>query len=95
MTDTKANSAWTTEMVIAIIRELAEKTDLPGHLIEGEIKGTDTVDTLGIDSIGGVYVVERLEEETGLLMPDDFLELTFTLDEIAIRLNRLLEQDRG
>ncbi len=92
MTDTKAAGTWTAADVIAIIRDLARKTDLPEHLIEGDIKGADTVDTLGIDSIGGVYLIERLEEDTGLLMPDDFVELTFSIDEIASRLNRLLHE---
>ncbi len=58
----------------------------------GAIKGSDTVDSLGIDSIGGVYLIERLEEETGILMPDDFIELDFDLDEIAARLNGLFEK---
>ncbi len=91
MTDTTIGATWTADKVIAIIRELAGKADLPEHLIEGDISGSDTVDTLGIDSIGGVYLVERLEEETGILMPDDFLELAFTLDELTERLNRLVE----
>lgn len=92
MTVTKVEGTWTAEKVIEIIRGLAKETELPEHLIDGEIKGSDTVDTLGIDSIGGVYLIERLEEESGLLMPDDFVELTFTLDEIAARLNRLVEE---
>ena len=92
MTNTNKSDDWTADRVIAIIRELAKEAELPAHLAEGEITGKDTVDTLGIDSIGGVYVIERLEEATDLLMPDDFLELTFSLDEIAARLNRLIEE---
>lgn len=91
MTEDKTGDTWTADKIILIIRELARSTDLPEHLSTGEIKGSDTVDTLGIDSIGGVYLIERLEEETGILMPDDFVELNFDLDEIATRLNRLVQ----
>ena len=94
MTDTNMADAWTADRVIAIIRELAKDAELPEHLVEGPISGKDTMDTLGIDSIGGVYLIERLEDATDLLMPDDFVELTFSLDEIAARLNRLI-QERG
>ena len=92
MTQDATGGTWTAERIISIIRELADSKDLPEHLSEGEIKGSDTVDSLGMDSIGGVYLIERLEEETGILMPDDFVELDFDLDEIAARLNRLLEK---
>lgn len=92
MSEGTSGGTWTAERVISIIRELAEKTDLPEHLSEGDIKGSDTVDTLGIDSIGGAYLIERLEEETGVLMPDDFVALDFDLDEIAARLNRLIAE---
>lgn len=92
MIDTPQNRTWTTDDVVSVIRELASKSDLPEHLVGGAITGKDTVDSLGIDSIGGAYLIERLEEMTGVLMPDDFLELNFSIDEIAARLNRLIEQ---
>lgn len=92
MTDAKASETWTSDAVIAVIRDLAGKGDLPDYLSEGEITGNDTVDSLGIDSIGGVYLIERLEELTGILMPDDFVELKFTVAELAERLNRLVEE---
>lgn len=85
---------WTTEKVVAVIRDLATQEDLPFRLIVAPISGHDTVDSLGIDSLGGVYLIERLEQLTGHLMPDDFLDLDFTISEIAERLNRLGENKR-
>ncbi len=92
MKATPGEGSWTAEKVIAVIHKLAQETELPAHLLESNISGSDTVDALGIDSIGGVYLIERLEEVTGHLIPDDFLELTFSINEIAARLNRLIEE---
>ena len=92
MTETTTVRTWTGEDVIAVIRELAKQQDLPGHLVDAEISETDTVESLGIDSLGGAYLVERFEELTGVLMPDDFVELDFNIKEIAARLNRLVEE---
>ncbi len=83
---------WTADEVISVIRELAQKSDLPERLIKRKIKGHDTIETLGIDSIGGVYLIERFEELTGTLMPDDFVELDFSIEDIAARLNRLVSE---
>lgn len=88
MTDKITN--WTTEHVVAVLRELAANEDLPAHLVSGEIAGTDTVDTLGIDSLGGAFLIERLEELSGVLMPDDFLDLSDDVAGISARLNELV-----
>ena len=77
---------------MAVIRELAKRNDLPGHLIAGEIGESDTVKSLGIDSLGGVFLIERLEEMTGVQMPDDFVEPSLSLGEIAERLNRTISE---
>jgi len=84
---------WTAEKVIAVIRELAAQNDVPAHLADATINDTDTVETLGIDSIGGAYLVERFEEMTDILMPDDFVELRFTLAEVADRLNQAVAEN--
>jgi len=81
---------WTTEKLVAVLRELAQQDDLPAHLISGEISATDTVDTLGIDSLGGAFLIEKLEEISGVLMPDDFLELKDDVATIAGRLNDII-----
>lgn len=78
---------WTTETVIEVLRALAKEDDLPAHLATGEITGVDTVDTLGIDSLGGAFLIERFEEMTGVQMPDDFLDLEDNIEVIAAHLN--------
>lgn len=85
--DQQNGSAWTEDRVIGVIRGLAEEEDLPDHLKGGTISGTDTVETLGIDSIGAVALVDRLEEEAGVPLPDDFLELEDNIAAIVARLN--------
>ena len=88
-TDTES---WTTERVAEVMRNLAKDDDLPAHLITGEISGQDTVETLGIDSLGGAFLIERLEELTGILMPDDFVDLKDDIATIAARLDDLVKR---
>ena len=88
---TGESGPWTAERVIGIMRDLAKDDDLPNHLVTGEITGKDTVETLGIDSLGGAYLIERLEDTTGVQMPDDFLEPSDDIDRIASRLTDLIK----
>lgn len=90
MTDKITN--WTVDEVISVFRSLAKEDDLPAHLIEGEITGQDSVDTLGIDSLGGAFLVERLEELSGVQLPDDFFALEDNIAAIATRLTSLVEK---
>jgi len=85
------NDTWTVERVVEVIRSLALEEDLPAHLSTSAIAGTDTVETLGIDSLGGAYLIERLEETIGIQMPDDFLAPEDDVAKIAKRLNDLVE----
>ena len=95
MTENTSIEKWTSFEIVSVIRELAARNDLPSHLVDVEISETDTVNSLGIDSIGGVYIIEKLEEMSGQLMPDDFLELNFSLEEVANRLNQLIENNNN
>ena len=88
---TGETETWTAERVIEIMRDLAKDDDLPSHLVTGEILGKDTVETLGIDSLGGAYLIERLEDTTGVQMPDDFLDPTDDIDRIASCLTDLIK----
>jgi acyl carrier protein len=90
MTDSQKITVWTTQEVISVLRALAREDDLPSHLIDAEITGEDTVDSLGIDSLGGAYLIERLEQITGVLMPDEFLDLKDNIATIAERLNQFV-----
>jgi acyl carrier protein len=81
--------AWTEERVIGIIRTLAEEEELPKHLRTAPINGADTVETLGLDSIGAVALIDRLEAEGGVPLPDDFLGFEDSVADIVQRLNTL------
>jgi acyl carrier protein len=83
-------TTWTSESVIKVLRDLATEDDLPAHLATGEIKDSDTVETLGIDSLGGAYLIERLEDLSGVPMPDDFLDAKDDVAKIASRMNDLI-----
>jgi acyl carrier protein len=94
MTDPQKVTNWTADEVVLVLRSLAKEDDLPAHLITAEISGLHTVDTLGIDSLGGVYLIERLETMSGVLMPDDFLDLEDNVAAIAERLNQLIGKEK-
>ena len=87
--DQQSGTNWIEERVIGILRELAKEEELPGHLVAGPIVGTDTVESLGIDSIGAVWLIDRLEDEANILLPDDFLEFEESVASIAQRMNTL------
>lgn len=77
---------WSEERVIQIIRTLAAEDDLPARLTTAPISGKDTALTLGLDSIGAFALIDRLEAEVGVPLPDDFLRLEDSVMQIAKRL---------
>ena len=87
--DQQQPSAWTEERVIGIIRTLAEEEELPEYLRTAQITGTDTVETLGLDSIGAVVLIDRLEADGGVPLPDDFLGFEDSVADIVQRLKTL------
>ena len=50
--DQQNRTVWTAERLIEILRKLAEEQVLPKHLVDASVSGLDTVETLGMDSIG-------------------------------------------
>jgi acyl carrier protein len=86
MTDDDTQGGWTEARVVAVIRSLAAEDELPAHLQTAEIGAQDTAETLGLDSIGALCLVDRLEEEAGTPLPDDFLSLKDSVGSIAARL---------
>ena len=82
-------TAWSVAQLIATMRDLAGQKILPNHLIEGDISGSDTMSTLGIDSLGAVELIDHLESEAGVLLPDDFLDFEDSIEDIVDRLNSL------
>ena len=88
---------WTEARVVAVIRRLAAEDELPARLQTADIGAGDTAETLGLDSIGALCLVDRLEEEAGTPLPDDFLDLKDSVGSIAERLRRMAggEGDAG
>jgi acyl carrier protein len=87
--DQQSGANWTEERVIGILRELAKEQELPEYLVDSTIASEDTVEGLGIDSIGGVALIDRLEAEAGVHLPDDFLGYDDSVGNIAKRMNSL------
>lgn len=75
------------EHVIGAIRALAQEAELPDHLVTSAIKPEDTLETLGLDSLGAMLFIERLEAKLDIRLPDDFLDFSDTLAGIAHRLD--------
>lgn len=94
MTEPQKITHWTPDEVIAVLRALAREKDLPDHLITGEITVEDTVTSLGIDSLGGAFLIERLEQLSGVLMPDDLLDLEDNIATIAQRMNQIVRSGK-
>lgn len=90
MTQSDVGSSWQPGDIISVMRDLAASGVFPGHLTDGAIAETDTIESLGIDSIGGVYLIDRLEELTGVEMPDDFAPPGTDIAGIAARVNEIL-----
>ena len=81
---------WTVDRLADVLRALAEEDELPQHLLTAAISGEDTVETLGLDSIGAVALIDRLETEAGVTLPDDFLDFKDTVADIAARLGTMV-----
>lgn len=93
MTDQQSSTPWSIERVVEVLRAMADEDDLPEHLKAAQITGQDTVETLGLDSLGAVYLIERLELEAGVALPDDFIEFEDSIAMIAQRINQLLGRE--
>jgi acyl carrier protein len=75
------------EHVTRIIQALARKEELPEHLATAAITPEDTIETLGLDSLGAVSLIERFEAELDISLPDDFLDIDDDIAGIARRLD--------
>jgi acyl carrier protein len=79
------------EHAIRIIRALAREDELPEHLATAAITPKDTIETLGLDSLGAVSLIERLETELEISLPDDFLDIADDIAGIARRLYAVMQ----
>jgi len=67
---------------------LAEALNLPLEKVTADAK---IVDDLGADSLDVVELLSRLEEEYGVMIPDDEVENLVTVADVATELEKLVK----
>lgn len=67
---------------------LAEALNLPLEKVSPEAK---IVDDLGADSLDVVELLSRLEDEYGIMIPDDEVENLVTVADVAAELEKLVK----
>lgn len=73
-------------MLEKIQEMLAEALNLPVEKVTAEAK---IVDDLGADSLDVVELLSRLEDEYGIVIPDDDVEGLVTVGDVAAELEKL------
>ncbi len=73
-------------MLEKIQEMLAEALNLPVEQITAESK---IVDDLGADSLDVVELLSRLEDEYGIVIPDEDVEELLTVGDVAAELEKL------
>ncbi len=67
---------------------LAEALDLPLEKVTPDAK---IVDDLGADSLDVVELLSQLEDEFGIIIPDDEVESLVTVADVAAQLEQLVK----
>ncbi|MBE7100624.1 MAG: acyl carrier protein [Clostridiales bacterium] len=67
---------------------LAEALDLPIEKVTADAK---IVDDLGADSLDVVELLSQLEDEFGIIIPDDEVENLVTVADVAEQLEKLVK----
>lgn len=67
---------------------LAEALNLPVEKVAPEAK---IVEDLGADSLDVVELLSRLEDEFGIIIPDDEVENLVTVGDVAAELEKLVK----
>lgn len=67
---------------------LAEALNLPLEKVSPEAK---IVDDLGADSLDVVELLSRLEDEYGIMIPDDEVENLVTVADVAAEIEKLVK----
>jgi acyl carrier protein len=67
---------------------LAEALDLPLEKVTPDAK---IVDDLGADSLDVVELLSQLEDEFGIIIPDDEVENLVTVADVAAQLEKLVK----
>ena len=75
-------------MLEKIQEMLAEALNLPVEKVTADAK---IVDDLGADSLDVVELLSRLEDEYGVVIPDDDVENLATVGDVAAELQKLVK----
>ena len=75
-------------MLEKIQEMLAEALNLPAELVTANAK---IVDDLGADSLDVVELLSRLEDEYGIMIPDDEVENLVTVGDVAAEIEKLVK----
>ena len=67
---------------------LADALDLPLEKVTADAK---IVDDLGADSLDVVELLSQLEDEFGIIIPDDEVENLVTVADVAVQLEKLVK----
>ncbi len=67
---------------------LADALDLPLEKVTADAK---IVDDLGADSLDVVELLSQLEDEFGIIIPDDEVENLVTVADVAAQLEKLVK----
>lgn len=67
---------------------LADALDLPIEKVTPDAK---IVDDLGADSLDVVELLSQLEDEFGIIIPDDEVENLVTVADVAVQLDKLVK----
>ncbi len=67
---------------------LAEALNLPAEKVTADAK---IVEDLGADSLDVVELLSRLEDEYGVVIPDDEVENLVTVGDVATELEKLVK----
>ena len=75
-------------MLEKIQEMLAEALNLPVEKVTADAK---IVDDLGADSLDVVELLSRLEDEYGVMIPDDEVENLVTVADVAAEIEKLVK----
>ncbi len=75
-------------MLEKIQEMLAEALNLPAEQVTANAK---IVDDLGADSLDVVELLSRLEDEYGIMIPDDEVENLVTVGDVAAEIEKLVK----
>ena len=76
-------------LVMAALRALAGRGEVPRDLLSRELSPGSTIDELGIDSLGKLALLTELEDRTDIVIGEGALQGLKTLGDLAQLVERL------